>query len=504
MSASALCEVKVNSGAWTATTNGIDVVPGDDVYIRPASLAGVGSWVVTCWSTDETTSPATINALVTSTGYEATFTVPEGAGKAMLFRSTVVSPSNVTTTASFGIFAPADSGRRVLALDQTYESNATYGWAAEHNDLVRNGAYGDYSVIREKKVATTNATPTAITFDWTGIADIPDDCVVACTATIIGRNTDDGSKFCRLELARTMACVAGTGTFNGSTREFDAERVSTPGTLATIERDAGTLRPYIEVTGIAATNIAWKAILEYNTLVNADGAEPPPPPPFDLASYSWSLYIDGDDRTSSSLPGTASAGSSGTASHRLDSNGGNTIAAGSAFGAHNSVDWQSDEMWTYGFATGSTFLNAAAYTIVWVGDLQGFSATGSAYHDVRRIVGSRVGAYWGFGAYNDGVNNKIIAGHYDGGFKNVSMNASTGKQMIAVRYDGTNIKIRVNKGAWTSTAAGNVSDLTNDVSSYSGAGSINGDTALLLISDTSIADGDLDDIYDGLQADYGI
>lgn len=142
---SPFCEVKDGAGAYASTTDGVDVTPTNTITIRLASQAGVDSWSIACVYTDDTSDAEAINAAMTvdATAKTATFAAP-AAGKALIFRSRVnggidingrVQPSYTTT---FGVFMLTAGGHRVLAINETLESDADFGWIADVNALIRN------------------------------------------------------------------------------------------------------------------------------------------------------------------------------------------------------------------------------------------------------------------------------------------------------------------------------------------------------------------------------
>jgi hypothetical protein len=157
---SPVCEVKDGGGAYGATTNGVDVTPANTITIRLASQAGVDSWSISCVYTDETSDAATINAglVVDATAKTATFTAPAG-GKALIFQSRVNGGIDVngrsqpSYTVTFGIFTLTGDGLRVLAINETLESDAAFGWIADVNALIRN-------------VRTAPAPMAALAVDW--------------------------------------------------------------------------------------------------------------------------------------------------------------------------------------------------------------------------------------------------------------------------------------------------------------------------------------------------
>ncbi len=134
MSASPICEVADGAGAYTATTKGKDVTPGNTVHIRLASIADVGAWTLRCFSTDELSDKDDVNNALVIDVNAKTATVPAPlAGRTWLFESVV---NGIATT--FGIFALTAGGLRVHAAGEQYESDDVYGWVADINSLLRN------------------------------------------------------------------------------------------------------------------------------------------------------------------------------------------------------------------------------------------------------------------------------------------------------------------------------------------------------------------------------
>ena len=70
MSGSPLCVVADNNplGPFNPTTNGINVSPGDTVYIKLANSTGVTTWFLTTYGTDELSSTPTLTNVDPATG----------------------------------------------------------------------------------------------------------------------------------------------------------------------------------------------------------------------------------------------------------------------------------------------------------------------------------------------------------------------------------------------------------------------------------------------------
>ena len=141
------------------------VTAASTVNVALASVAGVNSWTLTCLSTDETITAATVNAsvVVNNTTKTATFTAP-AAGTAMLFQSQVNGGLNsnglpdATQTTTFAVFVPAANGNLVLALGMTFEPSATNGWLAIFNAVARASASGGSNIMTTVAIASTTAT----------------------------------------------------------------------------------------------------------------------------------------------------------------------------------------------------------------------------------------------------------------------------------------------------------------------------------------------------------
>lgn len=140
-------EIRDGAGSFTSATNGKNVTPGNTVTIRLVSSAGVGPWLCEVISTDDLSDKDTINAgiVIDSNAYTATFTAP-ASGRALRFRSMVNSglgsggTKDKTLSTTFGIYTLTSGGERVLAVDETFESDSVFGWTARVNATIRNGS----------------------------------------------------------------------------------------------------------------------------------------------------------------------------------------------------------------------------------------------------------------------------------------------------------------------------------------------------------------------------
>lgn len=178
---------------------------------------------------------------------------------------------------------------------------------------------------------------------------------------------------------------------------------------------------------------------------------PPPPPSFDYSIQNWSLDFEGDNRTNSALIGTPSGGSSET--HQMVSTSANTISAGGSFNGHASIDWLSDSIWSSGQFILSDIISDNEFTLFVALDVKSISELGVSSYDAPTIIGDGGGgAYWDIGIFNDGVDDLVIAGIYDGGFKTVSAPITVGKHVIAFRLKGGVLSLSVDNGDFQTTS----------------------------------------------------
>lgn len=146
VSPSPLCLISVNGGGYTAAAPyGISVPAGAAISVQLASTAGVRSWSLTSYGLDEISSTPSLSfAAGPPNTYSLAFM--NATGRALLLQSVVnggvdvngVKQASYTTT--LGLFSLIN-GLRVLAQGETIESNPA-GWIADFNVFVRNGGGG--------------------------------------------------------------------------------------------------------------------------------------------------------------------------------------------------------------------------------------------------------------------------------------------------------------------------------------------------------------------------
>jgi len=174
MAVSPLCQVKDNAAAYVPTTGGVNVGAGDTIIVQLISVAGVGSWSISCVYTDELSNAATVTAalVIDNVAKTATFTAPV-AGRTYIFQSRVnggvdingvVQPSYTTT---MGIYTLTSGGARVIAANETIEGNTTFGWVAALNALVR-APGGAPSGAASGSLGGSYPSPTVVQVDGAG------------------------------------------------------------------------------------------------------------------------------------------------------------------------------------------------------------------------------------------------------------------------------------------------------------------------------------------------
>ncbi len=148
-----------------ATTDGVNVAASTTITIQLADTTGVSSWSITCIGTDENqTSAAVTAALVVDSGTRtAVKTGGYAAGTTLIFRSVINGGRDVNGavvaayTTTFGVFVLTANGDRVVAVGQTLENSAAFGWVASINAMIRSLGTGAPTTATYLCL-TTNAT----------------------------------------------------------------------------------------------------------------------------------------------------------------------------------------------------------------------------------------------------------------------------------------------------------------------------------------------------------
>jgi hypothetical protein len=154
----------------TVTTNGVNVSNGDTVDIVLVDHAGVRTWSLEVVGVSDGLDPAGFPITIDQTTKTATVTSPDPWGT-LLIRSTVnggIGPDgqvDPSLSYTFGIYVPANgiyvpaNGKRLIATNETIESNAASGWISTINAAIAS-------------IPTPPATPTGLRLSddgsWSG------------------------------------------------------------------------------------------------------------------------------------------------------------------------------------------------------------------------------------------------------------------------------------------------------------------------------------------------
>lgn len=146
-----VCKIKDGAAAYQSTDNGVNVTPGNVITIALVDPAGVDVWALSAVGGDDLTNFEAVVPVINMTTMTATFTMPAGYGRAIIFQSQVQRGidrdirSNPNLTTTFGLFTLTGSSDRVLAVNERFESSLKYGWIADLNRWIRLGVSGGAS-----------------------------------------------------------------------------------------------------------------------------------------------------------------------------------------------------------------------------------------------------------------------------------------------------------------------------------------------------------------------
>jgi len=223
---------------------------------------------------------------------------------------------------------------------------------------------------------------------------------------------------------------------------------------------------------------------------------------FDPASLALSGWWRANYTNPGPWNGVASAGAS---SGRDLSEATNPPATGTAQNGLTPADFDgsNDEL---SIATGvSSFFSASAWTIVVLFRADStVAATGDLYECESFLADDGASATIGMGITDSGVQ----VWHYGGGaWPGLTIAAGTGAYHLAqAKYDGTNIKMRIDSGSYSSQAASNAS-LSSNLRvgmSWNGSKFYDGRLTEIMLAQSALSDADLDNIKSYLNARYAL
>ena len=224
----------------------------------------------------------------------------------------------------------------------------------------------------------------------------------------------------------------------------------------------------------------------------------------DPASLDASLYIINYAGT---LPhaGTASKGISGT--HSVVTWGGTPPAVGPKFGSHPTFDFNGstdDTLITDVSIILSTLITASAYSFDFIAQFD------FALPVTAEYIHPALYADWGAIVATNYSSSGIQAFHYDGAVRQVTpfIPLAVGvKANVQTVYDGTNLKCRVNGGAWSSVATAALTDLTGRVrfgANYANGNWIDGRIARGMAFKRALTQSEFDMLYQDARLNYGV
>lgn len=152
----------------------------------------------------------------------------------------------------------------------------------------------------------------------------------------------------------------------------------------------------------------------------------------------------------------------------------------------------------------SAYVTAAAGTVLVAFNADAAAAdAGAGSPQNNPLLFGDIGPYIGVGFCNAGVRVHV----YDGAYKSAVTAASTAAWHLAqMRWNGTNVEVRVDSGSWVTTAAGNVSDLTNSMRAgmnFNSTAFFNGRIAEILTFNARLSDDEVNALKAYLNTRYG-
>lgn len=227
------------------------------------------------------------------------------------------------------------------------------------------------------------------------------------------------------------------------------------------------------------------------------------PPVFDPGTLNLSVWFRGS-YTASPWEGEASAGDSGT---RDAAEATNPPSSGTAVNTYNPADFDgTNDVLANATAVG-TLVPAAGY-FWWALFMVDAVGTDFAVPDAfaNQAIWADGGGYIGCALRSTGP--AVMAWQYDGIGKGAQHTISTGTwNLLCCRYDGTNIKSKLNSGALSSNASGAYDITTGQLMlgrNWAGAQFFNGKLLELGMSPEANSDDTMDDVKSYVNSRYNL
>lgn len=223
---------------------------------------------------------------------------------------------------------------------------------------------------------------------------------------------------------------------------------------------------------------------------------------FDPATLSLSGWWRGS-YSGSPWVGTASEGSSGSRNLSESTNPPSVGTAVNGF-APAVFDGVNDEL-SAGIAI-SNFISSSAYfvwALAWINAISSTGGLTSAF--TNQAVLADMNGFWGFSLSRGSGNNRVQFWHWDGAAKGVEISVTTQQWVLLMaRYDGANIRARINSGSVSSASAGSITNVSNTLRMGRGGAIYNGRVLDAGLMASAGSDDLFDDIRDYVNARYGL
>lgn len=206
--------------------------------------------------------------------------------------------------------------------------------------------------------------------------------------------------------------------------------------------------------------------------------------------------------TASPWVGTASAGSSGS---RDLTEATNPPSVGSALNGFTPADCDGSNDILTNATTLTNYITNTAY-FGWCLFMFDAATGGTGTFGSPNLIADNAG-FWGVAVYDDTGTKKIDAWHWDGSAKRSTDTISTGAwTLVCWRYDGTNIRLKVNSASVQVNAAGSVSTLTGTMEAANGFSGFyfDGKIAEIGLMASAESDARFDDIKAYINNRYGL
>ena len=291
----------------------------------------------------------------------------------------------------------------------------------------------------QKTFDTANAT------EATALAiAIADEAFVDINATVIGRSDDD--QHFAVDVRGSWSRTAGTVTEQRAPSTAAAMAGNPVGWAAVLDLSGANAR--VRVTGEATTAIRW-SLLASAQIVKLTAT--PAPSGFDPATLTLTGWWRGNFTGSPWTP-TASAGTSGANGNFAEAT--NPPATGAALNGFTPADFDGTNDIITGANPMSSFVTGGAGSIAVLFNADTAAAPGGGVYDDEPLFCDDT-ANIAIGFNTSGVRG----GFYDSGaswkMTTEVACATAGWHLAQMKWDGANIYVRVDSGAWTSVAAAN-------------------------------------------------